>query len=291
MKKTLASLFGLGAFLAVLCVCYGFFIEPNTLKVRHVQIVEENWRADSLKIGFVSDLHIGGRHVDPERVRDIVAELNELSPDLILIAGDFVSGHENASERDAAFNREIEDGVMALGALKASLGVYTAIGNHDDWYGAARLRGQFAKANIEVLENQGRTLAHKGLEFCLLGLPDAWTGEPDEQVFNQCANGDAVIALMHSPDSFRYLRFDTSLALAGHTHGGQINLPFVGRRVTATSLGSKYAYGRVDYNGIPGFVTAGVGTSMLPARFRAPPEIVLLELSGVEPSGPASLSP
>lgn len=84
---------------------------------------------------------------------------------------------------------------------------------------------------------------------------------------------------MHSPDSFQYLRPGIALAVAGHTHGGQINLPLIGRRVTATNSGNKYAYGLVKVNGVLAFVTAGIGTSILPARFRAPPELVLIELT------------
>ena len=85
---------------------------------------------------------------------------------------------------------------------------------------------------------------------------------------------------MHSPDSFKHLRSDTDLAVAGHTHGGQINLPLIGRRVTATKLGEPYAYGLKDWSGTPVYITSGLGTSVLPARFRAPPEIVVITISG-----------
>jgi len=84
---------------------------------------------------------------------------------------------------------------------------------------------------------------------------------------------------MHSPDSFQYLRPDTVIAVAGHTHGGQINLPFLGRAITATQLGKPYAYGVRDWQGIPVVITAGLGTSILPARFRSAPEIVIIELA------------
>ena len=98
------------------------------------------------------------------------------------------------------------------------------------------------------------------------------------EAFAVCEDGATPIALMHSPDSFPLLRSDTALAVAGHTHGGQINIPLIGRRVTSTAAGRKYAYGQIDVNSTPAFVTAGIGTSILPARFRAPPEIVLIEL-------------
>ena len=97
-------------------------------------------------------------------------------------------------------------------------------------------------------------------------------------MFADCETSKDIVAFMHSPDSFKLLPSDTDLALAGHTHGGQINIPFIGRRITSTRLGKKYAYGSLDFGGIRAFVTAGIGTSILPARFRAPPEIVLITL-------------
>ena len=87
-----------------------------------------------------------------------------------------------------------------------------------------------------------------------------------------------MIGLMHNPDSFELARGGEALMIAGHTHGGQINIPGIGRRITSTRGGPKYAYGLIDVNGTPAFVTAGIGMSILPARFRAPPEIVIITL-------------
>lgn len=280
MRKTFLKVFGLGCIVAVMCLIYGFFIEPKTLKVRNVDVIEPSWAGEPLTIALISDIHVGGWHVSADRVGKIVETINGQSPDIILIAGDFVDGHEKASDRTPAENTEIRNGITALSGLKTPLGVFAAIGNHDDWYSGVDIRKYLSETSAQILENDARRIQHGNDEFCLVGLPDFWTGKRDIRAFDKCGSGQNVIAFMHSPDSFKYLATNTTLALAGHTHGGQINLPFYGRRVTSTAIGPKYAYGHVDYNGIPGFVTAGIGTSILPARFRAPPEIVLIHLSG-----------
>jgi len=249
------------------------------LKVRQISVQNADWQGPPIKIALVSDFHIGGMHVSPKRMINLVALINAQSPDLVLIAGDFVSGHESFGERSDEFNEGIQLGVGSLNNLSSEFGTFAAIGNHDDYYGGAILKELLAQSDVSVLENESSIVRNK-TSFCLVGLPDSWTGEYDESAFQNCVKDQFIIALMHSPDSFQYLRTDTDLAVAGHTHGGQINIPLIGRRVTATDLGPDFAYGKVDYNGITGIVTAGIGTSILPARFRAPPEIVLISLSG-----------
>lgn len=261
--------------LAGLCLLYGFLVEPKLLKVRHVTFASQNYEGPVLRIALLSDIHIGGRHVPAKRVETIVARVNALTPDIILIPGDFINGHKSRSEHSAAFNAEIYQGLGALAKLEAPLGVFASIGNHDVWYDADFVEDMLIASGLTVLRNQAINLPN---ETCILGLADHDTQQEDPKTFEECKVGAFPIVLMHSPDSFALLRSDTALAVAGHTHGGQINIPLIGRRVTATAAGKKYAYGAVDVNGIPAFVTAGIGTSILPARFRAPPEVVLIEL-------------
>lgn len=262
--------------LAGLCLLYGFFIEPKLLKIRHLSIESQNYEGAALRIALLSDIHIGGRHVAAARVETIVAQVNALTPDIILIPGDFINGHKPRSEHSAAFNTEIDQGLGALAQLKAPLGVFASIGNHDVWYDANVVEGRLIASGLTVLHNRAMNLPNGS---CIVGLADHDTQEEDPRAYSDCKSGTEPIVLMHSPDSFSVLRSDTALAVVGHTHGGQINLPLIGRRVTATAVGEKYAYGTVDMNGVPAFVTAGIGTSILSARFRAPPEIVLIELS------------
>ena len=208
----------------------------------------------------------------------IAAKMNAESPDIILLAGDYVNGHTPHVQRPPAFITEVEQGLANLGKLKAPLGVYAAIGNHDAWYDGKRVEDMLTKAGFTVLDNEQVTIKRNAHNFCLIGLADTYTGQIDKTVSHGCSAGDSLLAFMHSPDSFSLMRSDTALALAGHTHGGQINIPLIGRKITSTSIGPKYAYGEVDYHGIPTFITAGIGTSIMSARFRAPPEIVIITL-------------
>lgn len=285
MKRLLKSkLLQLAVLLCGFCLFYGFFIEPKTLAVRHIAVASPHWRGPPVKIGFLADLHIGGRHVDADRAMDISLRMNVLEPDIILLGGDYISGHTPRSETPAALDSQIDDGITALGKLSAPFGVFAVIGNHDNWYDETYLETLMTGLGIGVLNNQARTIAMSSgaPALCLVGLTDYWTGRKDPEAFSGCADGQGIVSFMHSPDSLASLPHSTLLALAGHTHGGQINLPFIGRRVTATDIGPDYAYGLLDYGEIPVYVTSGIGTSMLPARFRAKPEIVVITLSGAK---------
>ena len=117
-------------------------------------------------------------------------------------------------------------------------------------------------------------------EFWLVGLADAWTGEPEiKETLAKVPTGAATIAITHNPDLFPQLPDKTLLLLAAHTHGGQVNLPFVGRLVVPSNYDQRYAAGLVRENGKTLFVTTGIGTSIFPVRFRVPPEIVILTIN------------
>jgi predicted MPP superfamily phosphohydrolase len=115
--------------------------------------------------------------------------------------------------------------------------------------------------------------------FWLAGVGDLWTGTPDiEGTLRQVDTDYPVILFTHNPDIFPNVPARVSLTVAGHTHGGQVNLPLLGRPVVPSDFGQRYAYGHVVEGGRHLFVGGGVGTSIIPARFRVPPEIVILTL-------------
>lgn len=259
--------------MALACLFYGFFIEPKRLMIRKVTIEMPHHKGEPLRIALMSDLHIGGRHVPPARVTDIMEKVKALEPDLILIVGDFVSGHEPLEAREPAFNAAVRQGIDNIDAGD----IYAVLGNHDVWYDTGVVTNILTE-KMTVLSNSAALLG----EFCIVGLQDADTQSPSSEAFAECPDNTHILALMHSPDSFYLVPSHVSLAVAGHTHGGQINLPILGRAVTSTRVGKPYAYGQVQtQSGVPAFVTAGIGTSILSARFRAPPEIVLIRLQEV----------
>ncbi len=261
---------------ALLCLAYGFMVEPTLLKVRHVDIPSPHWHGPPLRIAIAADIHMAGHHITEERVQKLTEAINTEHPDIILLAGDYVNGHVPRAQHNHAFNQRLERSLRRLKPLSAPLGTYAVIGNHDAWYDSVYITKQLTDAGITVLENETVTL--KNGAVCIVGLEDEWTGKPKLETFEACPKTANIISLMHSPDSFDKLPPRAAFVTAGHTHGGQINIPGIGRRVTSTRGGQKYAYGYIDINGSPAFVTAGIGMSMIPARFRAPPEIVIITL-------------
>ncbi len=262
--------------LLALCFIYGFYVEPRLLKVRKVTITAPAGAPlpAPLRIGLLSDIHLGGAHMSPKRLKRAFEAINEKSPDMILLAGDFINGHERRDRRRDDFNARIDEGLLAIGHLNAPLGVHAVMGNHDFYYSQSYVAAVLKEQGVHVLVNAVRRAGG----FCIVGLADADTAQEDPAVFGDCEPQDAVIGLMHSPDSFEHLPEGTVFAAAGHTHGGQINLPILGRAVTLTKLGKPYAYGHKKWKSIDVFITAGLGTSILPARFRAPPEVVIIDI-------------
>ena len=268
-------LIGLAATLVVAasCMAYGFLIEPKRLFVREVLIESPAARAP-LRVGLLADIHGGGRHVYARKVREVVEAVGAASPDIILIAGDFTVGSPAYADRSAGERAAIDAAHAELARLDAPLGVYAVLGNHDHTFGASLTRTRMERLGLRMIDNAVVDLG----EVCVIGLADEWHGRPDPTVERDCPDDRTRLVVAHNPDTLFELRRRHALLVAGHTHGGQINIPVLGRRVTATRAGRAYAYGAMTIAGSPAFVTAGVGTSVLPARFRAPPEVVLIDL-------------
>jgi len=251
---------------------YAILIEPAQLKIRHVEFVSKKYEGSDIRIGVMADIHIGGMHVPPKRVENLVKEMNALNPDLVLLPGDFVGTHLSYAEETDEFNAAIEEGMTYLLDLKVP--AFATLGNHDTLYDNDIMVKILERLNLKLLENAATTF--RGL--CLVGISDFKTAVPDRAAYDECEDNMPPIAFTHSPDAWQTFRSDTILVLAGHTHGGQVNLPIIGRRVNSISLGAEHSYGFSKIGGVDMFVSAGVGTSILPIRFRAPPEIVILTL-------------
>jgi hypothetical protein len=264
----------------VILVCLGIwtvFIEPNRLIVRPTTIQIDTWPPEfsGLRIVAISDIHTGGPFINDQKLRDIVDRTNALNPDLIVLLGDYMSGNNWHSHR-------VEPEVTAAGlqGLRAPLGVYAVLGNHDWWYDGAKVRRAFENHGIRVLEDDLAEIKWRDKSFWLVGLADLWT-RPQHTVetIAKAPPGSTIVAITHNPDLFPRLSQDVKLLIAGHTHGGQVNFPLIGTPVVPSRLGRKYAAGHVFENGHHLYVTSGIGISILPVRFRVPPEIALLTIT------------
>ena len=271
--------------LAIGCLAYGFLIEPGRLVVRQVSVTSPHWTGEPLRIGIISDIHVGGRHVHAPRVNKVTERLNSLSPDIILLGGDYTNGSARRSERSSRELADIDAGHDALGRLEAPLGVFAVLGNHDwAWSGSETAR-HLTENGITVLQDDVITLTDpdSGQHLQIIGYEDLTSGRhPNyDRVHAQCNPDLPQISLAHSPDTFPRAKGGPGLMFSGHTHGGQVCLPFLGPLVLPLH-NRLYDYGWFVEGTRRLYVTSGMGTSLPPLRFMMPPEVVVLDLMPVE---------
>jgi uncharacterized protein len=275
IKRSLAFLAAIILLLGGLAI-WAFFIEPNRLVLHEETLALPNWppSLNSIRVAVLADLHAGSPFIDENKLQQVVSITNQTNPDLILLLGDFVVGdhqpkHPVAPETIAAI----------LKGLHARLGVYAVLGNHDWWFDGKRVWHSLEDVGIRVLENEVAQIQIDNQSFWLCGLSDLWTRPQNiNSVLEKIPGNDPVIAMTHNPDIFPLIIANVTLTLAAHTHGGQVNLPFIGRLVVPSRFGQRYAAGHIQEGSKHLFVTTGIGTSIIPVRFRVPPEIVLLTI-------------
>lgn len=262
--------------LAIPLAVWVLWWEPNRLTVKATTIAIPNWPAGfaNIKVVALSDLHVGAPHITLDKVREVVRRTNEQQPDLIVLLGDYV-----IQDVIGGTFTEPEVFVEILRELKAPQGVYAVLGNHDWWLGGEQVTRAFERVGIRVLTNEAVRIERNGSTLWLAGLGDFFSRKDDlEKTLRSITSSDPVVAITHTPDIFLKLPPQIILTLAGHTHGGQVNLPLLGRRVVPSDYGEKYAIGLVEEGEQRLFVTTGIGTSILPVRFRVPPEISVLTI-------------
>ena len=239
--------------------------------VRQTRINLPDWPrgAAPIRAVLISDIHIGNGAMDGARLSRIVAQINALKPDIVLIAGDFVYGHDPVAARGYA-----EALITPLSGLRAPLGVVATFGNHDEWTSPAQIDAALARAHVTVLHNQATTRG----PLAIAGIGDAFSGHADPfatgVVLNQLSG--ARIALSHSPDVAPHLPSGIGLFLAGHTHCGQAVFPIIGPLTKVAT--DRYLCGIVHDGARTTIVTGGLGTSGVPLRFGAPPDLWLISL-------------
>lgn len=269
MRRFLILLASLTA-LALLLFGWGYLNARADPVVRRAVLALPGWPdgAPPLRAVLLSDVHVGGAAMDAARLARIVAQVNALKPDLVLIAGDFVSGHDSA--RAAA----MAGSLSPLSGLKPRLGVIATFGNHDEWTDPRLIRQALEATGATVLDNQA---VRRG-PLAIGGAGDAYTRHQDIPALVAAMKDltGAHIVLTHSPDLAPLLPRDMPLLLAGHTHCGQIVLPVYGP-VTHVAA-ARYRCGIVHEKGRTVVVTGGLGTSTVPLRFGAPPDLWLLTL-------------
>jgi uncharacterized protein len=260
---------------------YSLWFEPRRLVVRRVELVLPAWPAalDGLRVGVMTDLHAGMPHAGLDAVGRAADTLQAEQPDLICLLGDFI-------DRRALFAGPIDAQLLAerLTALSAPRGVVAVLGNHDWYAGARRIAAALFEIGIPVLEDDAQ---RAGDGLWIAGVGDFRVrGANVSRALARVPADDAVVLLSHDPDVFPIVPARVALTLSGHTHGGQVGIPYLRRPFIPSHYGERYVQGHVVEGGRHLYVTTGLGTSGIPVRLLRPPEVVILTLRA--PSAAAS---
>lgn len=273
IRKTL--IFVLCLFLTTaLLAGYAFKIEPAMLFTHYYDLNAPDRKITQvIRVVQLSDIQVNAYYTE-HNLAKLVDKVNDLSPDVIVFTGDLF---DNFSKYKA-----VESVTQALSSLHADYGKYAVWGNRDYGGGASRVYADMmSESGFTLLNNEGVNITTtKGQKLFIGGLDDALLGFPDISTTLRYMENDADyrIILLHEPDIAD--RFDTdsaNLLLAGHSHGGQVRLPFIKSPVTA--LAEKYTSGLYDLSeSMKLYVNTGIGTSHIPVRFMVPPEIAVFNI-------------
>ncbi len=276
---------------------YAFGVEPGLrLAVKRYVVVPPTWPRDMpLRIAAISDPHLGEPYMPLDRYAGIVDSVNALTPDLIVMLGDYTADDNPYVTRHVP----LVDFARETARLSARIGVYAVLGNHDWWEdpdaqrrgaGPVRVQRALEDAGVPVLHNQAVKLDAGGKPFWLLGLGDQLAlrhrggdrliGLDDLAGTLAAVDEDDAPALMlaHEPDIFPLVPPRVALTLCGHTHGGQVRLLGYSP-IVPSHFANRYAYGHIVDNDRHLVVSAGLGCGKLPVRLGVPPEITVVDLA------------
>jgi predicted MPP superfamily phosphohydrolase len=248
-------------------LAYGIFIEPRRLTVKRYREKLVHHPGVSVRLIFLSDLHAGGfkKHDWYERIAN---EAQALDPDILIMGGDYV----------ADLVDPIHD-LEPIGKVVARLGRYFVLGNHDLVDDPSQIRSTFSSWGLTDITNQTLKIRKEGHELQLTGQDDHWYGRPSVPPFERDSKLPHI-TIAHEPDAILdFKKDDTDLIMSGHSHGGQIQIPFIGPLLPIPAkLGRRVDRGRKVINGVPIIVSQGLASSDIRPRFLCPPQIVVIEL-------------
>lgn len=255
---------------------YAKHIEPRLLGINE-KTISSDYLPDSFnnfRIVQFSDTHLGF-HYDERQLQELVSSINDLNPNVIVFTGDLIDNPDSYNISASL--------TKTLKSLTASHGKYWVYGNHDHGgYGTEVIKDVMDKANFKLLQNSHDHIYENGQRITILGIDDMILGKPNlEKALLHTIESDFKILLSHEPDYATISKnYPIDLQLSGHSHGGQVRLPFLGSLYTP-SYATKYTSGPYHFQNQRLFlyVNNGVGTTRLPFRFLCKPEITIFHLS------------
>lgn len=251
---------------------YPFFIEGKILCVNEYKLPVRGLPRsfNTFRIAHLSDIHYGFL-VSRSFVKKVVKLANDSRPDIIVCTGDYVQERNKTKQIDTVW--------PLLAQLKAKHGVYSILGNHDHW-------ANFERSEYWLNET-GQNIRHRSVkivkdcqELWLGGAGDFYEDIPGiDTAFSNVSEDACKILLTHNPDTLDgYYRTKINIALAGHTHGGQVSIPFIGSPIVPVHNKS-YTSGYIEGPKTNVFISRGIGWAILPVRFNCFPEVAILHLS------------
>lgn len=253
-------------------------IEPNRPRIVRKDIALRRWpaRMDGFTIALLSDFHYDP-YCSVHPIRSAIGMVNDLHPDLIVLTGDFVSVPFFGDP--AAGASHAEPCAQLLRQMHAPHDLVAVMGNHDFFTDPDRVTDSLRATGIKVLANQSIAIERDGGRFWLSGVDDVMGKTADlDATLRTVPADEAVVLLAHEPDYADHVsRYAVDLQLSGHSHGGQVRLPFI-RPLYLPSLARKYIWGLYKIGGLTLYTNPGLGTVDIPVRLNCPPEITLLTL-------------
>jgi uncharacterized protein len=253
-------------------------LAPNRPRIIRQEFFLPRWpeRLNGFTVAMLSDFHYDP-YFSVHPLRAAIAMVNRLHPDLLALTGDFVSVPLVGDETKAAF--AAEPCARLLRQMTAPHGLWAVMGNHDDATDAEHVTHALQAENIRVLANQSEPIEQDGSRFWLAGVNDVISGTADlSKTMHGVPVGEPVILLAHEPDfADEASQYPIDLQLSGHSHGGQIRIPFL-PPLYLPELAKKYVWGTYHVGPLTLHTSAGLGTIGIPMRLNCPPEVTVLTL-------------
>lgn len=258
---------------------WSYLVEPGWVQFENVTLnlprLSSNFHGT--RVLQVSDIHMGG-WMNSERLQHAADLILEQNPDLLLLTGDFLIGHGFDSNSE----QRLQELIDILAPLAKSITSFAVLGNHDYWTNADAVREMLKQSGITDLTNSVFTFSDSGQHLHICGVDDIWEGDVRlNEVVSRLSREGTAILLAHEPDfadeSAATGRFD--LQVSGHSHGGQVVIPFYGPPVLPY-LGRKYHNGLYRIGEMLQYTNRGLGMIDPPVRFNCPPEITVFTLQG-----------
>lgn len=264
MMRWLARITVIGALVGLVVACYSRFIEPKRLDITELNLAQGE---NPLTIAFVTDTHVGP-HFSGADLETTIHTLEDIRPDVLLFGGDFIC-------ESPRFLHDLEAPLTRMTAT-ARIGSWGIWGNHDVANIKSRVQPVLQRCGVQMLTNESAQIRD---DLWVVGIDDVLLGKSDlDAGFRNVPDGTRVIALWHEPDvAKRMVPYKPLILLSGHTHGGQVRLPGIGPLATP-DLGKRYVAGKFDIEGMPLYVSRGIGMYRPPVRFNCRPELVILHV-------------